>query len=506
MKKAKELKILTDKLDRSLKEIAGLKTKLEESERRYYDLYENAPDMYHTINTKGIIIDCNKTEAEALGYSKEELIGRSVLNIQTEESKKIGKAAMKKLFYAGKVKGLELQFIKKNGEVMDVSINATVIYDKNGKPAGTRSVIRDITKKKRMVEIIKNSRRELQATIDAITDGICLLDRAFRIERINKSMAGLFGKSPVEFIGKKCYTVFENREKVCEGCKIMGTFTSGEPVIYNDIKNIGYGTSLEVEISVFPVKGNKKKVEQVVYYMKDITEKRRLERELEYSKIMASLGEMVTGVAHEIRTPLQNILTGIDLLESEAKKKDLNLEVAENLRDFAIDMNYIVQELLDFSKPVKLEIEERDVTDIIDETIKYFNPRMKKCNIIVSRKYSRPIKKTSIDVRRIRHVFLNIIENSINAMPDGGEITVSAEPYYDNKGEFIIIVFSDTGRGIASKNIGKVFNPFFSTRTEGIGMGLAVAKKFIKLHNGEINITSKEGKGCEVTILLPVKK
>ncbi|MBI3600760.1 MAG: PAS domain S-box protein [Nitrospinae bacterium] len=505
MKRAKELKILTDKLEGSLKEIAELKTKLEESERKYYDLYENAPDMYHTIDTKGIIIDCNKTEAEVLGYSKEDIIGRSVLNIQTEGSRRIGKSAMKKLFRNGKIKGLELQFVKKSGEVMDVSINATVIYDKNGKPVGTRSVIRDITKKKRMVEIIKNSKIELQATIDAITDGICLLDKGLTIERINKSMARLFGKSPVEFIERKCYTVFENRERMCEGCKVMGAFISGEAVIYNHIKNLGDGTSIEFEVSVFPVKGDKKKIEQVVYYMKDITEKRRLERQLEYSRTLASLGEMVTGVAHEIRTPLQNILTGVDLLESEAKKKDLSLEVAENLRDFAVDMNYIVQELLDFSKPVKLELEERAVTDIIDETIKYFNPQIKKGKITVSRRYNRPIKKTSIDVRRIKHVFHNIIENSINAMPEGGEITAAAELYNDNKGEFVRFRFSDTGCGIPAKNIDKVFNPFFSTRTQGIGMGLAVAKKFIKLHNGEISIASKEGKGCEVTILLPVK-
>ncbi|MBI3582998.1 MAG: PAS domain S-box protein [Nitrospinae bacterium] len=501
-----ELKELKEKLDSTLKEINRLNERLMESEERYYDLYENAPDMYHTINKKGIIIECNMTETEMLGYSKEELIGKSVFDIQTEESRKAGKKAMEKLFRSGEIKGLELQFVKKNGDVMDVSINATVIYDKNGKAVGTRSVIRDITKKNRMMEIIKNSNFKLHAIFDAITDGICLIDRNFTIQNINKSVPKYFGSSPVDFIGKRCYIAFEEGGKRCEGCNVAKTFDTGEPVNYTRMRRLKDGTSVELEVSAFPVKGKKGKIEQVVYYMKDVTEKKRLERQMEGSRKLAALGEIVAGVTHEVRNPLQNILTGIDLLELEAKKKGLSLDILKNLRSFTGDMDFIIQELLDYSKPVKLELKEWAITDVVSGIIDTFEDQMKKGKVKVLKNYEKDLKRVYIDVRRIKQSFRNIIENSIHAMPDGGEFTATISLHRNPRGEFISIRFLDSGHGISKKNIERVFEPFFSTEADGMGMGLAVAKRFVELHNGEIAVNSEEGKGCEVTVMLPVKK
>ncbi|MBI5749717.1 MAG: PAS domain S-box protein [Nitrospinae bacterium] len=501
-----ELKELKEKLDDTLKEINRLNERLRESEERYYDLYENAPDMYHTINKKGIIIECNKTEAEMLGYPKEELIGKSVFDIQTEESRKAGKKAMGKLFRSGEIKGLELQFVKKSGDVMDVSINATVIYDKNGKAVGTRSVIRDITKKNRMMEIIKNSNFKLHAIFDAITDGICLIDRNFTIQNINKSVPKYFGSSPVDFIGKRCYIAFEEGGKRCEGCNVTKTFDTGEPVNYTRMRRLKDGTSVELEVSTFPVKGKKGKIEQVVYYMKDVTEKKRLERQMEGSRKLAALGEIVAGVTHEVRNPLQNILTGIDLLELEAKKKGLSLDILKNLRSFTGDMDFIIQELLDYSKPVKLELKEWAITDVVSSIMDTFEEQLKKGKIKVLKNYEKDLKRVYIDVRRIKQSFRNIIENSIHAMPDGGEFTAAINSHNNLRGEFISIRFLDSGHGISKKNIERVFEPFFSTEADGMGMGLAVAKRFVELHNGEIAVNSEEGKGCEVTVMLPVKE
>jgi PAS domain S-box-containing protein len=496
---------IKEKLEDAQREVDRLNERLRESEERYYDLYENAPDMYHTINKKGLIIECNMTEAKVLGYSKEELIGKSVFDIQTEESRKIGKKAMEKLFRRGEIKGLELQFVKKNGDVMDVSINATVIYDKNGNAVGTRSVIRDITKKKRMIEIIKNSNFKLQAIFDAITDGICLIDKDFKIQNINRSVPKYFGSSPVDFIGKKCYIAFEEGGKMCEGCNVIKTFTTGEPVNYTRVRRLKDGTSVELEVSAFPVKGKKGKIEQVVYYMKDVTERKRMERQMESSRKLAALGGIVAGVTHEVRNPLQNILTGIDLLELEAKKKGLSLDILKNLRSFTGDMDFIIKELLDYSKPVKLDLKEWAITDVVSGVIDAFEERMRKGKIEVLKDYEKDLKRVNIDVRRIRQSIRNIIENSIDAMPDGGEFTTTISSHNNNRGEFISIRFSDSGIGISKKNIERVFEPFFSTKADGMGMGLAVAKRFVEVHDGEIALNSEEGKGCDVTILLPIK-
>lgn len=492
-------------LDMALKEIDGLKIKLEESEMKYRDLYESAPDMYHTINTEGIIVDCNRTEADILGYSKEELIGNSILDFQTEESRKTGKKAMNKLFNEGKMKGLELQFVKKDGGVIDVSINATVIYNEKGRPIGTRSVMRDITKDKRMMEIIKNSNFKLQAIFDAITDGICLIDKNFIVQEINRGMTGYLGASPLDFINRRCYSAFAGRENMCKDCRAIYTFYRGDPVSYSVSKELNDGYH-EFEISIFPVRGEKGGVEQVVYYIKDITEKKRMERQMEYMKRLTELSKIALGVSHEVRMPLQNILTGIDLLESEAEKKGLNLEIAKNLRRFAGDMNFIFQELLDFSKPVKLELKEWDITDVVNGVISSLDKQIQEEKIEVFKEYKRGLKDAYIDAKRIRQVFRNVIENSIYATGMGGKITVSADSCNNERGEFIRINFSDNGCGISNENIDMIFTPFFSTKPDGIGMGLAIAKRFVELHNGDIMVKSEKGKGCEVTVLLPVKK
>lgn len=508
MKKANlnRIRELKEKLSIALKKIDEMKERMEESEKKYKDLYENAPDMYHTIDKKGIIIDCNNTELMTLGYSKDELIGRSILDIQTEDSREKGKKAMSELFSSGKIEGLELQFVKKSGELIDVGINATVIYDRNGRAFGTRSVIRDITKEKKMMSVIRDSQFKLKAIFDAITDGICLINKDFTIENINKSMALYFSGSPVEFVSKKCYDAFENKGSMCEGCKVMKTFNTGETVSYTHIKKLKDGKFVELDVSTFPITDEKGKVAQIVYYMRDVTERRRLEREVEYSQRLAELGEIITGVAHEVRTPLQNIFTGLDLLEGEARKKELDLDIVNNLRRFIGDMDFIVQELLDFTKPIRLKLEECDITNIVDDIILSRNQQMKKWKIKVFKKYDKLVKKSFMDIKKVKHIFNNIIENSIHAMPDGGEFTASVNSYNDYRGKFIKIQFSDTGCGISRRNIDKIFNPLFSTKSKGIGMGLAIAKRFIEQHSGEIIADSEEGKGCSITVLLPLKE
>ena len=293
---------------------------------------------------------------------------------------------------------------------------------------------------------------------------------------------------------------------MCEGCNVIKTFDTGEPVNYTRIRRLKDGTSVELEVSAFPVKGKKGKIEQVVYYMKDVTEKKRLERQMESSRKLASLGEIVAGVTHEVRNPLQNILTGIDLLELEAKKKGLGLDILKNLRSFTGDMDFIIQELLDYSKPVKLELKEWAITAIERGIIDTFEEQMKKGKIKVLKNYEKDLKRVYIDVRRIRQSLRNIIANSMHAMPDGGEFTATISSHHNQRGEFINIRFLDSGHGISKKDIERVFEPFFSTEADGMGMGLAVAKRFVELHNGEIAVNREEGKGCEVTVILPVKK
>ncbi|MBA4373748.1 MAG: hypothetical protein C0402_12925 [Thermodesulfovibrio sp.] len=220
---------------------------------------------------------------------------------------------------------------------------------------------------------------------------------------------------------------------------------------------------------------------------------------------MASLGVLSAGVAHEIKNPLAIILQGIEVLEISSLTADA-IDVLAMMKDAVFRASKITKDMLTFSRESTLTHEEVDLSGIIDETFSFVDHIFSLKQIRIARSLMPDLPKVSVDPNQMKQVFINLLTNAAEAMPEGGTITVAAESTHNIQNRKIIrILITDTGHGISAEDRQRVFDPFYTTRKKsgGTGLGLSVVKGIIEKHEGEIKIENEAGGGTRVIIELP---
>lgn len=229
------------------------------------------------------------------------------------------------------------------------------------------------------------------------------------------------------------------------------------------------------------------------------------QQELVHAERLASMGQLAAGVAHEINNPLGTILIYSTLMlkglpPDDPRSEDLRMVVNETTR-----CRDIVAGLLNFARQGRVVARETDLNALVDETLAQLDrqPGMERVQVV--RDYAPNLPKLQIDGAQMRQVFLNIIVNAVEAMPDGGTLTVSTGLTSDGQGAWVS--FKDTGTGISEENLAKLFTPFFTTKQlgKGTGLGLAIAYGIVKMHRGQIQVQSKLGVGTTFTVTLPLE-
>lgn len=351
---------------------------------------------------------------------------------------------------------------------------------------------------------LEETKQRLQATFDAITDGIVILDRDFRIVAANFGTASLFAKSTEDLLNKQCYNEFFKWDGPCEECPVRRTFETGRPKSAVITLTRDDGSRFYFEISSFPISSPKGDVDHVVEYIKDTTEQRRQQQFLHNSAKMAAVGQLAAGVAHELGNALGIIGGSVQFL-LKSKSKNRNQALQESLE--VIDRNVasadrIIRGLLSFAKPRDPSFSLLDITSVLEKACFLLKGEFAKNNINVLKRYCPDVPWVLADAEQMEQVFINILLNSIQAMEEGGLITL--ETTFDQQRRVVKIEFSDTGKGIPQDYINRIFDPFFTTKEGGTGLGLSVSYRLIQAHGGYISVMSQEAKGTKVSISLPV--
>jgi len=229
-----------------------------------------------------------------------------------------------------------------------------------------------------------------------------------------------------------------------------------------------------------------------------IKEKREMEENLRKAKEQAILGQLASGIAHEIRNPINFINLSIDHLNS-VTSPDERKEILYKIKEEIKRVNKLVLEFLELGKEIKLSQIKIGADIAIEESLKYLSSYIDFKNIEIIKEYSKSVPIINVDIEKIISSFSNIILNSIEAMDYNGILKIKIEENNDN----ILVVFEDNGKGISKENIGNVFEPFFSTKRQGIGLGLSISKRIIEAHKGRIEVESEEKKGTKVKVILP---
>ncbi|RMF91994.1 MAG: PAS domain-containing protein, partial [Candidatus Schekmanbacteria bacterium] len=349
---------------------------------------------------------------------------------------------------------------------------------------------------------IIETKNRLETLFDGITDGICIIGKDYNLITMNKAMKELMSVENDNYEGEHCYKLFCKSDSICDVCPVRETFETGKSFqIQREIKGEN-GDKTYWQISTFPIKDANGNVNQVIKYVRDFTENKRISDELELSKRLSALGQMIAGVAHEIKNPLQNISMGISLIKYDIDKDSESAKTLEGVIEGVKKLNNIVSDLLDFSRPLKIETIDYDINEVLEGVIDEFSAEFSAKRVILHKNFlNKGNSNVKIDAFKIKQVFYNLFQNALEAMPDGGQIWVVSDSQIGNGIKRVIIKIKDSGVGIREDNINQVFDPFFTTKSKGVGLGMAIVKRIIELHGGTISVESEEGKGTEFTIV-----
>lgn len=228
-----------------------------------------------------------------------------------------------------------------------------------------------------------------------------------------------------------------------------------------------------------------------------------LMQELERSERLKVARTLSLGLAHEIKNPLTTIKTFSEYLPEKYLDEDFVKKFASIVPSEVDRINNIIHRILDFSKPSSPSLKKTDISGLIDDTLQFLDSEFLKHKIEVIKEYIDADISLLIDPSQIKQVLINLLLNAIDAMPNGGKLTIKT---YTEKNIFAVIEISDTGCGITANNLKNIFNPFFSTKDSGSGLGLSISDQIIKNHNGRIEVESKIKEGTKFKITLPIIK
>jgi PAS domain S-box-containing protein len=475
-----------------------LERKLRESERKYHNIFEKANDAIFIINPLNfILVEVNIKATEMTRFNKEELFTKQFMDLYPEDQKTNAKHVIHKTLAEGSYRDDNLTIFTKDGHLVPVDINASVIHI--GQYKYILGIIRNITEKKHLQSLILNSKKRLQATFDGITDIIYQVNRDFEIIMANKKFAEICGTQPEKLIGKKCYESFYNCKTICDECPARVTFETREPKYLEKTVN-----DQIYENWSYPIFSESGEIESVAIYCKNVTEKKILEKTLIQSEKLATIGLLSSGIAHELRNPLNIIETAryyIQEFSNELKpdaKGKLDI-IGRNVQR----ASKIINNLLEFSRQSEHEREQINLNKLIESTIALIGKELtaKKVEFFFE---SSGDYCTYFSVDSLKQVLLNIIINAIQAMPNGGKLAIEIGQANE---KWIDIKITDTGTGIPEEILPHIFSPFFTTKEVGVGtgLGLYIAHIMIRRDGGEIKVKSKVGRGTTFTISLPAK-
>lgn len=332
--------------------------------------------------------------------------------------------------------------------------------------------------------------------INNLPEGIILTDGDLNIYYMNKIAGNLLGLDVKEVVGCSSQEVLpsavnsmqiitEKSNKVIEK----------ELVLYHE-----NGKEIPVSVIATEVLTNDGFFVGRMYLIKDLTQIKQLQAEIQRKEKMAAIGNLAAGVAHEVRNPLSSIKGYATYFKSLFKDDPENSEAAEVLVNETDRLNRVITELLEISRPSDIKPKFVDVQSVFDTTLRLIQPdstQQAKPDMVLE--VEDGIETIYVDPDRFVQVLMNIYLNSLEAMPDGGLLKTTVA----SAGDRIKITITDTGRGMSQDTRNQLFNPYFTTKKTGTGLGMAIVLKIIDAHNGKISIFSEEGKGTEVTIYLP---
>jgi PAS domain S-box-containing protein len=485
---------------------------LRRSEERYRDLFDNARDMIHSVDGNGHFVYTNQVWRETLGYTEAELPELVVFDIIDPSYHAHCHELLHKVTDGKSVNQAEVVFLAKDGR--KIIVEGSVSCDTaDGEAANCRGIFRDITARKQAEAALAAEKEQLAVTLRSIGDGVITTDTEGRIVLINKVAEELTGWSQEEACGLPLDRVFHIvSAKTGERCEnpaeqvlrtgITVSLASQTALVSKD------GTKRIIADSGAPICNSESAIIGAVLVFRDITEQLALEINQQRAEKLESVGILAGGIAHDFNNMLTGIVGNISIAKMYAEadsKIHERLAVAEKAAFRARDLTH---QLLTFAKGGAPVMKTSSIQEILTDLSKF---ALRGSNVRCCFDIADDLWRGNMDTGQISQVIHNLLINADQAMPAGGQILVKAEnkvlTSHDGlplqNGNYVHISVCDAGIGIAAENLPRIFDPYFTTKEKGSGLGLATSYSIVKNHDGCITVDSTPGEGTTFHVFLP---
>jgi PAS domain S-box-containing protein len=344
----------------------------------------------------------------------------------------------------------------------------------------------------------------LETVFNSIQEGIIVTDSKGRITYLNEAACQLFGIEADDSLGKR----LDERVRGLDWNSLSreSAVSRDMEIFYPSNRFINFYSVpllIERQTSDEKIPSHAEQVGHAII-LRDITESRRTELQTIESERLNALTLLAAGVAHEIGNPLNSLNIHLQLIERAARKLDgtERTEFQESVEVARAEVNRldsIISQFLRAIRPTRPQLHPENVNSIVEAAVRFFAPEIKDRDIVVEQELRSDLPLIEIDSDQMKQAFYNVIKNSFEAMKARGILRIRT-----NKDDsHVIIRFTDTGGGMSAENLSRVFEPYFTTKSSGTGLGLLIVRRIVREHGGELSIESSEGKGLTLTIRLP---
>jgi len=431
------------------------------------------------------------------------------------------------------VKSHAVQMAKEGGEefetkhrTKDGEIRSVLVSTKTVKLAGKtllQCVLHDITEIRRVLDALMESETQYRQLVELAQEGVWVLDKEYNTTFVNRRLAQIMGYAESEMVGKSLFE-FVDKKHVDQAKQFLGKYEQGfqgdfecefarkdgsrvyTSIVASQVTD-DQGRYLGTLCLVADITLRKQmadKLEQYSKHLEELVEKRtkqlaEAQAQLVKAERLAAIGELAGMVGHDLRNPLTGIKNAVYFLEKKGTEipAEQSRAMLKTIDRCVEHSNRIISDLLDYSREIHLELRESSPRMLICESLSMIEvpSSVKVVNNLLQK------QMLKVDSDKIKRVFVNLIKNAIDAMPNGGKLTIDSR-VNDNNME---IYFADTGSGISDEVLPKLFSPLFTTKSRGMGFGLAICKRIVEAHGGTITVKTAKGKGTTFTVALPIE-
>lgn len=472
------------------------------SAQRLAAIVESSDDAIISKDLRGIITSWNKAAEQILGYTEQEVIGRSIALIIPPEMMEEESGLLKQIHAGEQIKRFHTVRVRKNGERILVSLSISPVRDECGRIVGAAKILRELGKP----ELAEEAALRLAAIVESSEDAIISKDLNGKITSWNKAAERILGYKADEVVGRPI-TIIIPTELRDEESRILAKLVSGQRIEhFETVRLTKQGERIDVSLTISPVRNAHGMIIGAAKILRDITQQRKLEAALHTSEKLASVGRLAATIAHEINNPLESVTNFVYLAKHypglpDEVKRYLNCADQELGR-----VAHIAQQTLGFyrdsSRPVLLVVPE-----IVDDLLSIYDRKFRYKELKIERQVEPGLTVCALE-GELKQVLSNLLMNAIQASPDGGKIVVRARSCRDVKTGRLgaRISIADNGPGIPETHRKMIFAPFFTTKNEvGTGLGLWISRELLEKKGGRIHFRSRNSQpsGTVMTVYIP---